>query len=75
MTIFELRKSLGLSQEAFALAVGLTSKGYVSDLESAEHPRCSVRAALEIERVSKGAIPAASLNPSVGLVRALIVAA
>jgi DNA-binding XRE family transcriptional regulator len=69
MTIIDLRKSLSLSQEAFAVAVGLTSKSYVSELESAAEPRCSVKVALEIERLSEGKISAASLNPDVGLVR------
>lgn len=69
MTIAELRKSLSLSQEEFAKAVGLTSKSYVSELESAEDPRCSVKVALEIERLSDGRISADSLNPDVGLVR------
>lgn len=69
MTIKELRKSLQLSQEAFAETVGLTSKSYVSELESADEPRCSVKVALEIERLSEGRIPADTLNPDVGLVR------
>jgi DNA-binding XRE family transcriptional regulator len=69
MTIQELRKSLNLSQEAFAKTVGLTSKSYVSELESADEPRCSVKVALEIERLSGGAISAASLNPDVALIR------
>lgn len=69
MTIAELRKALELSQEEFARKVGLASKGYVSDLENAADPRCSVKVALEIERLSSGRISAASLNPDVGLVR------
>jgi transcriptional regulator with XRE-family HTH domain len=69
MTISELRQSLGLSQEAFARVVGLTSKSYVSELESGKETRCSVKVALEIERLSEGRISAASLNPDVGLVR------
>lgn len=69
MTILELRKSLGLSQEEFAKAVGLSSKGYVSDLESSAEPRCSVKVALQVERLSEGQITAESLNPDIGLVR------
>jgi transcriptional regulator with XRE-family HTH domain len=69
MTILELRTALGLTQEDFARAVGLTSKSYVSELESGGVLRCSVRVALEIERLSEGQIPADSLNPDVGLVR------
>ena len=70
MEIAALRSELGLSQEAFAQKVGLKSKSYVSELENATPPRCSVRVALEIERLSSGRIEAASLNPGVALVRA-----
>ena len=70
MQIASLRSELGLSQEAFAKMVGLKSKSYVSELESADDPRCSVRVALELERLSSGRIEAASLNPGVALVRA-----
>ena len=66
MTVAELRKTLGLSQEEFAARVGLSSKSYVSEIEAGA--RCSVRVALEIERLSEGQIAAASLNPDVGLV-------
>lgn len=71
MTITELRKALGLSQEEFARRVGLTSKSYVSELEKSEAPRCSVKVALEIERLSDGRISAVALNPDIGLVRAV----
>jgi len=67
--IRKLRNDLDMSQDEFARAVGLNSKGYVSDLETADDPRCSVKVALEIERLSEGRIPADSLNPDVGLVR------
>lgn len=67
MTISELRAELGLSLEAFAKAVGLSSKGYASDLEKGQ-ATCSVRVALEIERLSGGRIAANSLNADVGLV-------
>lgn len=66
MTILELRKSLGLSQEEFAVRVGLASKSYVSEIEGGA--RCSVRVALNIEKLSDGVISAASLNPDVALV-------
>lgn len=69
MLIADLRTEMGLSQAAFADLVGLRSKSYVSELESADEPRCSVRVALEIERLSAGRIAAASLNPDVALVR------
>lgn len=66
MTITDLRRKLGLSQEEFAKALGLTSKSHVSVMESTG--RCSVRIALEIERLSQGEIPAATLNTDVELV-------
>lgn len=62
-----LRKSLGLSLEDFAKRVGLTSKGYASQLERGE-VGCSVKTALAIEELSGGAIAAATLNPDVALV-------
>ena len=69
MKIIELRKSLSLSQEAFAKAVGLKSRGYVCGMEGASEPRCSVRVALEIELLSGGRIRASALNSDVALVR------
>ena len=67
MDITALRKELGLSQEAFAVRVGLKSKGHVSVLERTGS--ASLRVALEIERLSSGRIDAADLNPDVALVR------
>lgn len=67
MDITALRKELGLSQEAFAVRVGLKSKGHVSTLERTG--AASLRVALEIERLSEGRINAADLNPDVALVR------
>lgn len=68
MTITELRKDhLKLSLEAFAAELGLSSKGQVSEIERGARP--SVRVALEIERLSEGAIDAATLNPDVARVR------
>lgn len=68
MEITDLRKELGLSQEAFAALIGLKSKGHVSDLERTKS--ASVAVALEIERLSAGRIAADSLNRDVALVRA-----
>lgn len=68
MDIAELRKDLGLSQEAFAARVGLKSKGHLSQIERGEQTP-SVRVALEIERVSEGRVKASDLNPDVALVR------
>jgi hypothetical protein len=41
----------------------------VSELEGSAAPRCSVKVALEIERLSDGRIAADELNPDVALVR------
>lgn len=61
MAIASLRKSLKLSQAAFAAAVGLKSKGQVSLLERG---LCGVGpdVAMRIEELSGGEIPAASLS-------------
>ena len=67
MTVSELRKELGLSLEGFATLLGLTSKGYVHDIENGTQP--SVRVALELERLSTGRINAGELNPDVARVR------
>lgn len=67
MTVKELRLELGLSLDAFAKELGLSSKSYVFDIEAGGRP--SVRVALAYERLSSGRIDAASLNPDVALVR------
>lgn len=58
---------------AFAVRVGLNSKGYVNDLEKAqergEEVSVSARVALELERLSAGRIDAAGLSNDVRLVR------
>lgn len=67
MFVVDLRKELGLSQEAFAALLGLKSKGQISQIErGCEEP--SVRVALAIEQLSSGRIPAAQLNADVALV-------
>jgi len=60
------RKAKDLSLEQAASMFGLLSKGYLSEIENGG--RCSVALALTIERVTEGAISAASLNPDVALV-------
>jgi transcriptional regulator with XRE-family HTH domain len=67
MSIAELRKELGLSLEAFAAQLGLTSKGYVSDLERGK-ATCTAALALRIEALSGGRIQARTLNADVALV-------
>lgn len=67
MKIVEFRKDLKLSQEQFAQLVGLKSKASVSEIEAKN--RCAPRIALEIERLSAGAICAAEISSTVALVR------
>lgn len=68
MDLASYRKQLGLSQESCARALGVTSKGYISDIESgARH--ASLRLALKIEQWSGGAVDAASVNPLIAALR------
>lgn len=67
MTIAEYRNTLGLSQEAFAAAISLKSKGHLSEIEKAN--RASPEVALAIEAYSKGAIDAAEINHVVAAAR------
>lgn len=67
MELVDFRKAQRLSQEDLARKLGLSSKGYVSQLERGEIT-CSVKLALEIEALSEGAVPARSLSPDVALV-------
>jgi DNA-binding XRE family transcriptional regulator len=65
LTVKELRKELGLSQEAFGDLLAL-SKQRVCELEAGQ--KTSVTVALEIERLSGGRIHAGSLSDEVRLV-------
>lgn len=67
MTISEYREHLNLTQEAFASAIGLKSKGQVSIIERANS--CSVNVALAIEAHSNGLVDAATLNADVAAAR------
>lgn len=60
------RSAKGWTLEEAATAFGIRSKGYLSEIERGG--RCSVAVALEIERVTAGAICAATLNPDIALV-------
>ncbi len=62
MDLASYRKSLGLSQEECARALGISSKGYVSGIERGARV-ASLRLAMRIERWSGGAVDAATLNP------------
>lgn len=66
MTISEYRKAHGLSGEAFGRLIE-KSKGHVSGIE--KEGRCSAKVALEIERVTGGAVDAASLNDEIAAAR------
>lgn len=68
MRIADFRKDvLKLSQQEFAQLLGLRSKSHISEIE--EKNRCAPKLALEIERLSGGAISAAAISPAVALVR------
>lgn len=61
------RKANGLTLEAFASQLGKT-KGHLSVVE--RQMRCAASLALDIERVTKGAISASQLNPDIAMARA-----
>lgn len=68
MDLAKYRSNLGLSLEECATQLGLsaTSKGWISEIERGQRP-ASLRLALRIERWSKGAVKATSLNPAAEL--------
>ena len=55
-----VRRERGLSQEQLAAELGLSSKGYISDIESG-NLRPSLKTALQIERWSDGVVGAVDL--------------
>jgi hypothetical protein len=67
MLIADLRTEMKLSLEAFAALIGLQSRGRMSVIE--RENRCSLKVALEIERLSGGRIDAADLSDDVRLSR------
>jgi DNA-binding XRE family transcriptional regulator len=68
MRIADFRKDvLKLSQQEFALKLGLNSKSHISEIERKN--QCKPALALEIERLSEGAISAAEISAAVALVR------
>lgn len=73
MQISALRTELGLSLDGFAKSIGLSSKGYVSQLERGEVTP-SVQVALRLEELSGGRILARDLNPDVARVEAAVAA-
>lgn len=73
MDIAALRKELGLSQEGFAMRLGLKSKAHVSAIESGKATP-GIEVAFAIERLSGGKLKAADLNASVAAVLAELAA-
>lgn len=66
MTVSEFREANSLTLEALAGLIG-KSKGHVHAIEQAN--RCSAKVALALERVSRGAVDAASLNAEIAEAR------
>jgi len=60
MELAAFRKSRDLTLDAFAAAVGIKSKGYISRIESGLDP-AGLRLAIRIQRFSEGAVPAIDL--------------
>lgn len=69
ITIASLRKELGLTLDELAEQLGISSKGYLSQIERGVID-CSVRVALRIEDFSGGRIDAAGLSADVRMARA-----
>lgn len=61
MELAAYRKSLGLTQEQVAAALGLRSKGSISMIEAGLRP-ASLRVALKIERWSAGKVRASDIS-------------
>lgn len=71
LTISEFREEMGWTLEKFGRAIGILSKGRMSEIQSGKvQPR--VNQALEIERLSGGRINASDLNDEVRAARAVI---
>lgn len=62
MTITAYRTLKGLSLASFGAMIG-RSKGHLHEIERTN--RCSAELAMEIERVTEGAVDAASLNDAI----------
>lgn len=69
ITIASLRKELGLTLDELAEQLGISSKGYLSQIERGVID-CSLAIALRIEEFSGGRIDAASLSRDVSMARA-----
>lgn len=69
ITIASLRKELGLTLDELAEQLGISSKGYLSQIERGVID-CSVRVALRIEDFSGARIDAAGLSADVRMARA-----
>lgn len=60
MDLANYRNSRGLSQEQCALELGLTSKGYISGIESGAQP-AGLRLGLQIQVWSEGEVQAVDI--------------
>lgn len=70
MRLSEWRKSKGWTQTALAHRLGLRSKTHISRLENSLE-RVSADLAIEIDRLSLGAVPVADLRPDLHDVRVI----
>lgn len=66
MTLTDYRQKNGLSLEQFGALLG-KSKGHIHSIEKGNY--ASAKLALEIERVTDGAVSAAFLNPQIAEAR------
>lgn len=72
-TVADLRKERGETLEQFARALGIASKGRLSEIERGAD--CSMPLALKLEAISGKRLDAAALSPAVAAARALPAAA
>lgn len=66
----QFRMKRGLSQQQVADAVGLSSRGQVSDIERG-HERASADIAIAIDRLTAGEVPVRELRPDLHDVRVI----
>lgn len=75
MDLKTLRTDMTLSQQALAERLGV-GKSYICMIEKGQEAgrpvRVSMRLAFKIEQLSKGAIPATTLNPDIAMVEAAL---
>ncbi len=69
LSVAALRAELGLSLEAFAAHIGVSSKGRMSEIERGKVSPTAEQA-LRIEEISAGRVDAARLHPLIAAARA-----